>query len=113
MDVQVSIHKVTHLFSFILTYIYLDTCVYFDLIYMYTNNCRYLSCFMFIGQFKSAKAFNWLAMQHARTNVRFLWNFFESGHGKGEHDGAGACIKRVLRQHELAGKYMHFLCAHV
>ena len=41
---------------------------------------------MFTGQFKSAKVFNWLAMQHARTNVRFLWNFFESGHGKGEHD---------------------------
>ena len=60
---------------------------------MYTDNCRYLSCFTLIGQFKSAKAFNWLAMQHARTNVRFLWNFFESGHGKGEHDGAGACIK--------------------
>ena len=80
---------------------------------MYTDNCRYLSCFMLIGQFKSAKAFNWLAMQHARTNVRFLWNFFESGHGKGEHDGAGARIKRALRQHELAGKYLHFLCAHV
>jgi hypothetical protein len=55
------------------------------------------------GQFKSAKAFNWLAMQHARCNVKFLWNFFESGHGKGEHDGAGACVKRALRQHELAG----------
>ena len=51
---------------------------------------------MFIGQFKFAKAFNWLAMQHARTNVRFLWNFFENGHGKGEHDGAGACIKHAL-----------------
>ena len=60
--------------------------------------------FMFTGQFKSAKAFNWLAMQHARTNVRYLWNFFESGHGKGEHDGVGACIKHALLQHELVGK---------
>ena len=51
---------------------------------------------MFTRQFKSAKAFNWLAMQHAIINVRFLWNFFESGHGKGEHDGAGVCIKHVL-----------------
>ena len=51
---------------------------------------------MFIGQFKFAKAFNWLAMQHARTNVRFLWNLFESGHKKGEHDREGACIKCVL-----------------
>ena len=61
---------------------------------------------MFTGQFKSAKAFNWLAMQHARTNVRFLWYFFDSGHRKGEHDGVGSCIKHVLRQHELAGKYI-------
>jgi hypothetical protein len=59
------------------------------------------------GQFKSAKAFNWLAMQHARHNVKFLWNFFESGHGKGEHDGAGACVKRALRQHELQGMYIY------
>lgn len=80
---------------------------------MYTDNCRYLSCFMFIGQFKSAKAFNWLAMQHARTNVRFLWNFFESGHGKGEHDGAGACIKRALRQHELAGTNICIFYVHM
>ena len=60
---------------------------------------------MFTRQFKSAKVFNWLAMQHARANLRFLWNFFESGHGKGEHDGARACIKCALRQHELIGKY--------
>ena len=60
---------------------------------------------MFIGHFKSTKAFNWLAMQHARTNVTFLWNFFKSGHRKGEHDRAIACIKCVLQQHELVGKY--------
>ena len=46
-------------------------------------------------------------MQHARSNVRFLWNFFESEHGKGEYDGTGACIKCALRQHELAGTYVH------
>ena len=57
----------------------------------------------FTGQFKSAKAFVWLSSQHARRNTNFLWNFYESGHGKGEHDGAGACVKRALRQHELAG----------
>ena len=66
---------------------------------------------MFTGKFKSTKAFNWLAMQHARTNIRFLCNFFESGHGKGEHDGVGAYIKCALQQYELAGKYMHVLCA--
>ena len=63
---------------------------------------------MFTGQFKSAKAFNWLAMQYSIANVKFLWNFFKSGHRKGEHDGIGTCIKCVLQQHELADKYMHF-----
>lgn len=29
------------------------------------------------------------------------WNFFGSGHGKGEHDGAGAVIKRSLTQYQL------------
>lgn len=42
-------------------------------------------------------------MQHARHNVKFMWNFFESGHGKGDHDGARACVKCALHQHELAG----------
>lgn len=30
-----------------------------------------------------------------------MWNFCEVGNGKGEHDGAGACIKRALAQEEL------------
>ncbi|MCO5547757.1 hypothetical protein L7F22_001209 [Adiantum nelumboides] len=30
-----------------------------------------------------------------------LWNFFGTGHGKGEHDGAGAVIKRALTAEEL------------
>ena len=25
-----------------------------------------------------------------------IWNFLESGHGKGEHNGVGACVKRAL-----------------
>ena len=33
--------------------------------------------------------------------MEIIWNFFEMGHGKGEHDGAGACIKRALRRHQL------------
>ena len=28
-------------------------------------------------------------------------NYFESGNGKGEHDGVGACIKRALRRKEM------------
>ena len=30
-----------------------------------------------------------------------IWIFFESGHGKGEHDGAGACVKRALVKEQL------------
>ena len=30
-----------------------------------------------------------------------LWNFFGSGHGKGEWDGAGAVVKRALRSEQL------------
>ena len=30
-----------------------------------------------------------------------IWNYFETGHGKGEHDGAGACIKTALRREEM------------
>lgn len=29
------------------------------------------------------------------------WYFFESGHGKGEHDGAGAVVKSALRKWQL------------
>ena len=30
-----------------------------------------------------------------------MWNYFETGHGKGEHDGAGACVKTSIRREEL------------
>ena len=33
-----------------------------------------------------------------------MWNFTEAGHGKGEHDAAGACIKRALACEELKCK---------
>ena len=31
-----------------------------------------------------------------KTNIKHRWNFFETGHEKGENDGAGACVKRPL-----------------
>ena len=37
-----------------------------------------------------------------------IWNYFETSHGKGEHDGAGACIKTTLRREE-----MNFTGAHL
>lgn len=30
-----------------------------------------------------------------------IWSFFASGHGKGEHDGVGAVIKRALTHEQL------------
>ena len=33
-----------------------------------------------------------------------MWNFIEVGYGKGEHDGASACIKRSLAHEELKYK---------
>ena len=37
-----------------------------------------------------------------------VWNYFETGHGKGQHDGAGACIKIVLRREEMKFTGAHF-----
>ncbi|KAL2611509.1 hypothetical protein R1flu_023201 [Riccia fluitans] len=31
-----------------------------------------------------------------------MWNFFYSGHGKGEHDGQGAVLKCRFRQHQMS-----------
>lgn len=53
------------------------------------------------AQFKSARQFYWLYSWHRMTGFQVIWNFFETGHGKGEHDGAGACVKRALRRHQL------------
>jgi hypothetical protein len=48
------------------------------------------------GQFKNAHLSQWLSLLHIKYNVPLLWRYFETGHGRGEHDGAGACIKTAL-----------------
>ena len=30
-----------------------------------------------------------------------IWSLFKFGHGKGEHDGVGACVKRALVKEQL------------
>ena len=30
-----------------------------------------------------------------------IWNYFETGNRKGEHDGVGACIKTTLHRKEM------------
>ena len=39
------------------------------------------------------------------------WNFFGSSHGKGEHDGAGAVLKRALTHEQLKIDGVHMNCA--
>ena len=51
-------------------------------------NSRMLACF--IGCVK--------CMQRGVPHIQ---SFFEFGHGKGEHDGAGACVKRALVKEQL------------
>lgn len=56
------------------------------------------------SQFKNSWMFYWLSRMHKLTTIQHMWNFSKAGHGKGEHDGAGACIKRALAQEELKYK---------
>ena len=44
-----------------------------------------------------------------RKQVVRRWNFFGSGHGKGEHDGAGVVIKWALT-HEQLKAYAAHMC---
>ena len=42
-----------------------------------------------------------MSMLHKTYNVLHIWNYFDTGHGKGEHDRVGACIKTALRREEM------------
>lgn len=62
-------------------------------------------------QFKSSRPFYALCRYHQNQKIH-VWSFFESGHGKGEHDSARACIKHALRKYQmnyqgLCIKYAH------
>ncbi|KAG0631145.1 hypothetical protein M758_1G230800 [Ceratodon purpureus] len=60
------------------------------------------------SQFKGAKAFFFVAKypsltvsDNLPTGCKLDWNYWGTGHGKGPHDGAGACVKRALRKEQL------------
>ena len=53
-----------------------------------------------VGQFKNTRIFQWCSL-HKNYKVPHMWNYFQTGHGKGEHDGAEACVKTALRREEL------------
>ena len=48
---------------------------------------------------------------YSLTGIEMLWSFFASGHGKGEHDGAGAIVKRALTHEQLKPDAWHMKCA--
>ena len=47
----------------------------------------------YAGQFKYSQSYFWLCCLHKKNHIKNCWNFFEIRHAKGDHDGAGACIK--------------------
>jgi len=36
-----------------------------------------------------------------KYNVSYISNYFETKHGKGKHNGGGACIKNTLHRKEM------------
>ena len=54
------------------------------------------------AQFKCAIAMYFVARYPGLTGgCKMNWNFFESAHGKGEWDGAGAVVKRALAAEQI------------
>ena len=41
-----------------------------------------------------------------------IWSFFESAHGKGEHDAVGPCVKRALVKDQLKISEAELLDSH-
>ena len=60
---------------------------------IWSDNCT--------SQFKNARMFYWLCRMHVERGVPHIWIFFELNHGKGEHDGVGACMKGALVMEQL------------
>ena len=67
----------------------------------YHEKIIWLDC---VSQFKNARMSYWFSRMHRLCRVQYMWNFIEASHGKGEHDGAGTCNKRVLAHEELKYK---------
>ena len=61
--------------------------------WIWSNGCA--------GQFKNPHVFQWLSLLHIKYNVPNLWSYFETRHGKGEHNGASACIKTALQREQM------------
>ena len=62
------------------------------------------------GYFKSARSFYRLSHLHKEIRIQHTWSFFETGHGKGEHDGAGACVKQALQRYQMIHSASRLKC---
>ena len=49
-----------------------------------------------------------LCWLHKALNIKHRWNLFETGHGKGEHDGVGASVKKILQRWKIIHSSMWF-----
>ena len=63
------------------------------------------------SQFKAARPFYFVARYGALAEMGMSWFFFGSGHDKGEHDGAGAVVKRTLTHEQLKPNGVILRCA--
>ena len=63
------------------------------------------------SQFKARRSFYFVARYASLTGVQMSWFFSASGHGKGEHDGAGAVVKRTLTHEQLKADGPKLTCA--
>ena len=63
------------------------------------------------SQFKTRRPFYFVARYASLTGVQMSWFFSASGHGKGEHDGAGAVVKRTLTHEQLKADGPKLTCA--
>jgi hypothetical protein len=62
--------------------------------WVYSDGCS--------AQFKCATAMYFVSRYPLLTGgCKMWWNYFESAHGKGEWDGAGAVVKRALRAEQI------------
>ncbi|KAH9311061.1 hypothetical protein KI387_026096, partial [Taxus chinensis] len=88
-DKEHDTHFVQHCFGLFFQYLH-QRGIQIDHHFVWSDGCA--------SQFKSSRPFFALSRYHRHHKIPHLWSFFESGHGKGEHDGAGACIKRALKK---------------
>lgn len=68
-------------------------------LHRFSDNCA--------AQYKSKSSFDHLMQLEENKNIKIIYHFTESGHGKGPSDGIGASVKKRLELMILAGKVIN------